>query len=586
MSKKSFPFMKYVPHIRKIRILSKMSYQHSIKNKLVYTFLLNAVLFISCVGLAIFCMNDLMKDMRFMKDTGEHSVQITELSRLINAKDIRIADYITFLNEEDVKEYRKLRAELNGMTDETMNGLGKKDRELLQRFSENNKTIDELFIKEIAPAVVRLDEAIYTDARMKISVLRDQNNTLLMQVRERTLHKQNTVLQSTENNMNTLFFLLIGFVISSIVISFFIVNLVSNKINKSIDKILSVTKAVAKGDLTHSVPPTGRKDEIGQLNSSIRYMVERLRELVIGIKDSSHTVQSNSRHIKSLADSINASSHQVGDSMARLSGSSEEQVAAAEQLNNQYQTFNDGVLQVETNGLSLSELSSHMQGVTVEGIASMNSTTNQIEMVYGKIKKTHDLLDRLEESAIDISNLTKSIKKIADQTNLLSLNASIEAARAGEAGKGFSVVANEVRKLAQDVDASLIEMNESVLNVQHISKEVSSSLKDGYKELSTGKEYIRTTGEHFNEMKKQASGMDHNITEISGSLKMLKEYMHHIQGAFQSVSAVGKEFNDGTITINSSIQEQNGLIETLYGQSDDLTQKANQLSDLVKTFRM
>ncbi|MCA0147604.1 methyl-accepting chemotaxis protein [Rossellomorea vietnamensis] len=586
MSKKSFPFMKYVPHSRKIRILSKMSYQHSIKNKLVYTFLLNAVLFISCVGLAIFSMNDLMKDMRFMKDTGEHSVQITELSRLINAKDIRIADYITFLNEEDVKEYRKLRAELNGMTDETMNGLGKKDRELLQRFSENNKTIDELFIKEIAPAVVRLDEAIYTDARMKISVLRDQNNTLLMQVRERTLHKQDTVLQSTENNMNTLFFLLIGFVISSIVISFFIVNLVSNKINKSIDKILSVTKAVAKGDLTLSVPPTGRKDEIGQLNSSIRHMVERLRELVIGIKDSSHTVQSNSRHIKSLADSINASSHQVGDSMARLSGSSEEQVAAAEQLNNQYQTFNDGVLQVETNGHSLSELSSHMQGVTVEGIASMNSTTNQIEMVYGKIKKTHDLLDRLEESAIDISNLTKSIKKIADQTNLLSLNASIEAARAGDAGKGFSVVANEVRKLAQDVDASLIEMNESVLNVQHISKEVSSSLKDGYKELGTGKEYIRTTGEHFNEMKKQATGMDHNITEISGSLKMLKEYMHHIQGAFQSVSAVGKEFNDGTITINSSIQEQNGLIETLYGQSDDLTQKANQLSDLVKTFRM
>lgn len=272
--------------------------------------------------------------------------------------------------------------------------------------------------------------------------------------------------------------------------------------------------------------------------------------------------------------------------MARLSGSSEEQVAAAEHLNNQYQTFNDGVIQVETNGHSLSELSSHMQGVTVEGISSMNSTTNQIEMVYGKIKKTHDLLDRLEESAIDISNLTKSIKKIADQTNLLSLNASIEAARAGEAGKGFSVVANEVRKLAQDVDASLIEMNESVLNVQHISREVSSSLKDGYKELSTGKEYIRTTGEHFNEMKKQATGMDHNITEISGSLKMLKEYMHHIQGAFQSVTAVGKEFNDGTITINSSIQEQNGLIETLYGQSDDLTQKANQLSDLVKTFRM
>lgn len=586
MLKMSFPFMKYVPDSRKGRILSKMSYQYSIKNKLAYTFLLNAVLFISCVGLALFSMNHLLQDMRFMKDTGEHSVQITELSRLVNAKDIRIADYITFLQEEDVKEYRTLRAELNGKTDEIMNELGKEDQELIQKFYENNKTIDELFIKEIAPAVVRLDEDIYTDARMKISGLRDKNNTLLMQVRERTFEKQDTVLKTTENNMNTLFFWLIGFVIVSMAISFFIVNLVSNKINRSIDKILTVTKAVAEGDLTLSVPPTGRKDEIGQLNSSIRHMVDRLRELVVAIKDSSHTVQSNSQNIKHLADSISDSSHQVADSMYLLSGSSENQVAAAKQLNSQYQTFNDQVIQVETNGRSLSELSSFMQGITVKGFASMNSTTNQIEMVYEKIKKTYDLLDRLEGSATDISNLTKIIKKIADQTNLLSLNASIEAARAGEAGKGFSVVANEVRKLAQDVDSSLIEMNHSVLNVQHISTEVSHSLKDGYKELSTGKEYIRTTGEHFNEMKKQVIGMDRNITEISGSLEMLTEYMDHIQGAFQSVSAVGKEFNEGTITINSSVQEQNGLIETLYGQSDDLILKANQLSDLVKTFRM
>ncbi|MFI8685408.1 methyl-accepting chemotaxis protein [Rossellomorea sp. NPDC077527] len=586
MLKISIPIRKYVPRIKVNLFFSRISYHHSIKNKLAYTFLLNAMLFISCVGLALFSLNHLMQDMRYMKETGEHSVEITELSRLINAKDIRIADYITFLKDADVKEYRKLRVELNQKTDEILKGLNKEDQALIQTFSQNNNTIDELFIKEIAPAVVRLDEGIYTDARMEISRLRDENNNLLMEIRERTLQKQDSVLNTTENNMNSLFFWLIGFVLLSMVASGFIVTIVSKKINRSIGKILTVTKAVAQGDLTQSVPPTRSKDEIGQLNFSIRHMVERLRELVVAIKDGSSTVQGNSQHIKSLADSINASSHQVADSMYRLSSSSEDQVAAAHQLNHQYQTFNDQVTQVERNGHSLSELSTYMQGITVKGFASMNSTTDQIEMVYKKIKKTYDLLDRLEGSATDISNLTKSIKKIADQTNLLSLNASIEAARAGEAGKGFSVVANEVRKLAQDVDSSLIEMNHSVLNVQQISSEVSSSLKDGYKELGIGKVNIQTTGNHFKEMKEQVSGMDQNITDISGSLELLKEYMNHIQGAFQSVSAVGKEFNNGTITINSSVQEQNGLIETLYGQSDDLIEKANQLSDLVKTFKM
>ncbi|WP_226673144.1 methyl-accepting chemotaxis protein [Rossellomorea aquimaris] len=586
MLKMSIPFKKYVLRMKENRFLSRMSYHHSIRNKLAYTFLLNAMLFVSCVGMALFSLNHLMQDMRFMKDTGEHSVEITELSRLINAKDIRIADYITFLNDGDVKEYRKLRVELNEKTNEILNDLDKEDQKLIRTFSQNNNTIDELFIKEIAPAVVRLDEDIYTNARKQISVLRDENNQLLLKIRERTLEQQNSVMKTTENNMNSLFFWLIGFVVLSLVASGFIVTFVSNKINRSIGKILTVTKAVAQGDLAQSVPPTRSKDEIGQLNYSISHMVERLRELVFAIKDGSSTVQSNSQHIKTLADSINASSHQVSDSMYRLSISSDDQVTAAHQLNNQYQTFNDQVTQVERNGHSLSELSSYMQGIAVNGFASMNSTTDQIEMVYKKIKKTYDLLDRLEKSATDISNLTKIIKKIADQTNLLSLNASIEAARAGEAGKGFSVVANEVRKLAQDVDSSLVEMNHSVLNVQHISNEVSSSLKDGYQELGIGKEYIQTTGDHFKEMKEQVSGMDRNITDISGSLVLLKEYMNHIQGAFQSVSAVGKEFNNGTITINSSVQEQNSLIETLYGQSDDLIQKADQLSDLVKTFKM
>ncbi|TMU85539.1 methyl-accepting chemotaxis protein [Bacillus sp. BHET2] len=586
MKKIPLPLRKYVRIFKKHRFFSNWSFQHSIKNKLAYTFMLNAILFISCVGLALFSMNQLMQDMRFMKETGEDSVEVTELSRLINAKDIRIADYITFMNDEDVKEYRRLRSELKSKTDKVLTNINGEDKELVQTFSQKNQTIDDLFIKEIAPAVVRLDEEIYTDARRKISILRDENNKLLSEIRDRTLQKQETVMRATEKNMNTLYIWLIVFVLLSFITSGIIVNLVSNNIKKSIANILTVTQSVAQGDLSHSIHPTRRKDEIGQLNSSIRHMVERLRELVVAIKDGSYTVQSNSQHIKHLADSINASSHQVSASMYSLSSSSEEQAVSAHQLNHNYQTFNDQVTQVELNGQTLLTLSSFMQTITEKGYESMNSTINQIEMVYDKIKKTYNLLDKLENSAMDINTLIKTIKKIADQTNLLSLNASIEAARAGEAGKGFSVVANEVRKLSQEVDSSLVEINHSVVNVQKISDEVSRSLKDGYMELETGKEYIDSTGDNFKEMKEQVSGMVHNINEISGSLELLKEYKLHIQEAFQSVSAVGKEFKDGTITINSSVQEQNGLIETLYVQSDDLIQEADQLSELVKTFKM
>ncbi|XXM73736.1 methyl-accepting chemotaxis protein [Lysinibacillus sphaericus] len=512
---------------------------------------------------------------------------VTEIGRLINAKDIRIADYITFLNEEDLREYRTLRNELNKELNHLMSYSNRENEELLQSVVKNNKTIDDLFIKEAAPAVIRLDEEIYTESRKEISRLRDQNNKILTEFRSGTLEDQNRMMNDMQNNV---FISLVWVIITAsaaLIISFLLVYFVSEYIKKRIHSILNITEAVSRGELNHSLFPVDHyEDELGKLSNSIGSMVLKLRELVTGINKGALIVNEQSKGLRNAAHSVKESSITVTRYINQLTYSSEHQAASTLQLSHSNETFDHQLSNVDMKSRQLKDVSGEVKSVTVSGYKSMNDTMNGINQLYDTIKHTYTMIGHMEESVRQIIKLTDTIKKIAVQTNLLSLNASIEAARAGEAGKGFSVVADEVRKLAGDVQGSLAEINSVVQNVQESTSSITSSLKKGYTELSAGRELINLSGEHFSNIKSRIEGITGFIKEISTSIEMLNEGKKQMSGAFQAVSDMGEELNEGAMMISSSVQEQHVMVESMFSNSDFLLNEANELSGLVKKFKM
>jgi len=558
-----------------------------IRSKLYLLFGFNAILFFATTVIVIFLLNMVWAKTVDIKNQGEKAAAIEEIGSLIRAKDIRIADYITFLKEDDIKSYRELRNELNVSLESLNETLDNKEQQqLTKKIEVNNKRIDELFISVVAPAVVRLDEQIYTDARMEIAQLREENAATLQDLIQDVEADRNNTMQNMEQSMTLFVWLIIGAAALSAIFSGVFVFFVSRSLKNNLARIVGRAKRVAQGDLEEDVSTYDGKDEIGQLEKAISGMVDSLRKMVNGIGTAAVSVHKNSEELAHSSSNVKHSSQQISETMAALSVSAEKQGEGTGQLIAAYNSFNTQLGVAADNGAMVNEGSAKVLSVTRSGHESMKESIKQTNIVYEMIRNTYEEVLGMEEKTRNIHTLVESIKGIAAQTNLLALNAAIEAARAGEAGRGFAVVANEVRKLANQVEDSLIEINSTVIAVQNVSEAVSRSLKDGFQELEDGTAKMRKTGEGLETIKSEVEDMVCNIAVISNTLADLMAGSKEIKAGVEEAAEASQTFAAGAVSSSGSLQEQDSELEHIFARTNKMLSEANNLSALVKNFKM
>lgn len=555
--------------------------------KLLFTMLTNSLLFLLCVGVCLVTIYNIHSDLLVVTEKGQRSVGVTDLSRMVNEKDIRIADYITFMKEEDLKEYRRLRNQLQTQTAEWIMLSSKEEtKKTMETFIKNNKAIDEMFSKEIAPAVVRLDEGIYTDAREKISGLRQENNRILETIRKETSSEQAVIVKKAERFITLSQTLTVGMIIFTTILSYWIIHRTGTRMKRDIDELLAITQSVAAGNLTKNVPSTNGRDEIHLLGESISKMVQELKGLVQGIERGTGNVQGSSKKMVDLADSIKESSMGVSTSMEGLTAGSTQQAASTTDLSGHYRTFSNrmGLVAEEFNALKTLSLS--IQTITGQSGLSMMKNAEQMEKVYVKIGETTNLMKELQVRMDSISRLSHFIKEVATRTDILSLNASIEAARVGELGRGFQVVAGEIRQLSHHIHESLAEMDRDIKGVRHITQNVSASLDAGFEEVSIAKTLTVQVGQDAERVTALVTGMGEGIGGISAGMKRLNEYKDEMAISVSMLSELCHTFDEGARDTHSSIQVQHNLIDTMYDQSDRVNEEVLILQRLVDRFQM
>lgn len=240
----------------------------------------------------------------------------------------------------------------------------------------------------------------------------------------------------------------------------------SRYLTRPIVKLSQVAQQVSSGDLTAEVPARRSQDELTVLYDAFRIMVSNLRGIVNDITDSTRTTSQNTQ---SLSEAITQAAEQIemmSDAVEHIATGVEEQKHTSQQSLMTADEMLHDFQRMQKQSLGMTDLSGQMEQSVEQTKQTFSSLMKGMDELAASHNRSRDIMLLLEKEASDIEVITQSVKNIAEETGLLALNASIEAARAGEEGAGFAVVAQQIRKLADESKDSVHRINELISRVQ------------------------------------------------------------------------------------------------------------------------
>ncbi|WP_265443063.1 methyl-accepting chemotaxis protein [Acetivibrio straminisolvens] len=516
----------------------------------------------------------LIEDLSYVNNDGKTRAELLKKTDLLSLQDTEVKEllYKTDIGVE--------------LDEKTLKGLRERDSYINLRVLEKVKeSINEIQMKNrqaTAFGGIIEDNITINGKKMMVTfyTIREIKNTPL----EWTLVSI-TPLENITRDVNSVagFIILIGFVCIIIGIIFSV--LITGDISLGIGKLIKLMNKIKEGDLEVNCD-TGRKDEIGSLGVNFMDMAENLKKLIGSIKNASNIAVESSQTVSATCQqnysSIEEFSAMLDEMKDEINSQSQEIMnndVIVNELSEQIQVIIDdfkNVSNIVTGAKRLSE----------DGKDTVNTLKTNADEVKKTIEEFSELIGSLRRESAEISKITSTIKGISSQTNLLALNATIEAARAGEAGKSFSVVASEIKKLA---DQSRVSANY-----------IESKLKNIGKSIEKTNEAVRSSNEVI-------SGHDHAVAEtidkldsivgfmdnIFSAITSITDYVQHIEDARCNIIKSMEKLNDSTKNnireiqnISAAMDEQVDLIKHLLSLSEDLSTLSTRLEQTINIFKI
>lgn len=361
--------------------------------------------------------------------------------------------------------------------------------------------------------------------------------------------------------------------------------LLAFNISKAVNRILNLTKKVAAGDLTVKIE-TKSKDELGVLTKSINSMIESMQTLISNAADTALTVIESARTVAATTEQISRVSHEVTKTVQEIAEGSSTQASDSEQ----------GVSKMSELALRINAVTDYANSINVKSDETIRLSEEGFESVVDlerKAKETTRITQTIIADAQELNVHSKSIgeivkvmSNIAEQTNLLSLNAAIEAARAGTAGMGFGVVADEIRKLAEQSASALDDIGTIVRNTQDQTKRVVESAEASENILKSHNIALEHTLAVFKKISDSMVELANTVSDITGGVEDMNSYKDSTISAIQNISAVSQEIAAATEEVSASTEEQLSAIEELSMYAKQLDDTANNLNKSIKLFKI
>jgi methyl-accepting chemotaxis protein len=327
--------------------------------------------------------------------------------------------------------------------------------------------------------------------------------------------------------------------------------------SRGIGDLKAVLARVADGDLNVH-PDVGRKDEIGDMSRSLDATIRRLHDIIDGVQHAANTLADTSRELSNEIADLMGRGQVRAEAMARTSSSIEQMSAASREI-------------AEGSG-QVAEASGEARAIAVNGNTRMGASIEATRRVETAVESSTGVITDLSTATDRITEVTQVIREIADQTNLLALNAAIEAARAGEQGRGFAVVADEVRKLAERTANATAEISTMISAIQSETRDTVSNMEAGNQQVGSGLELAQQAGESLQRINDSISGVAQMIREAAAATQEQAATSREISGRVDSIARMAA---DNSAAVGRTTESTRGL-----------RQLSDQLQVLVSRFRL
>ncbi|UOE75396.1 methyl-accepting chemotaxis protein [Parageobacillus thermoglucosidasius] len=372
----------------------------------------------------------------------------------------------------------------------------------------------------------------------------------------------------------------------TILLTSFIGFLLIRRFTQPIASLKQAMNEVGQGNLRTKIKLAYSSKDIRTLADGFNQMVDSLTTLIEHIDASSKHITASSHTLRRISSETKKSSEQIAIAMGETASGTEKQASSSIKISQFFHEIADGMGQAAASISGVEASTSKVSEQAHAGNELANQTVKQMRVVQKTVGETAEVIYLLGEQSKQIGQIVSLISNIANQTNLLSLNAAIEAARAGEHGKGFSVVANEIRKLASQTSLASQQIQTIIKEIQHEVERAVQSMARGSQVLESGMEMVYQTEAAFKGIVDAVNNVSQQSKEVSAVVHDVNVQTKQMSASMEEIASIAQQIAGNMEHVATVTRRQSSSMDEVLHASQSLTKLVDQLNSLLQTFKV
>lgn len=329
-----------------------------------------------------------------------------------------------------------------------------------------------------------------------------------------------------------------------------------------------------------------RPDELGTMAQAMQEMNEKVRALMRNVAQTAEYLAASSEELTSSAEQAADVSQSIAESIVKVAGACSEQFDDVQTANEHTKKLTQHMQDFEGHLEETGQQVQKTSDVATEGRQGVATAVTGMQSIQTNVSHIAELIEGLGENSKQIGEIVDTIAGIAEQTNLLALNAAIEAARAGEHGRGFAVVADEVRKLAEQSQEAASEISERIGRIQSSTQEAVDAMHQGLSEVMDGTKTVQGAGTSFDGIASMVGKAAAASQAMQSSVERLTQSIGHIDAAVEEINTKSRSVADEAQTVSAATEEETASMHEIADASRKLAEQAQNLQNSIAVFKI